>query len=181
LLLSREEASAILEIQVERVDGKPNEQESGEHCDFFVKPESVEQNLEKLRKSADAIKNDPNSPPQANKLPPGAADMLKTFSRGVVEGAGNGEAPYFTFTVERENGKIAFSAFQVAGRLSGVAAVSDAEASVPLDVGDQAAMEIGDSRLCVVKGNSALTIDLSQVTGARTKGVALAKQILARM
>lgn len=181
LLLSKEEASAILGIEVERIDGKPNERESGEHCDFFVKPESVEQNLEKLRKSADAIKNDPNSPPQANKLPPGAADMIKTLSRGAVEAARNGEAPYFGFTVERENGKIAFNAFQMAGQLSGVAAVSDAEASVPLDVGDRAAMGIGDSRLCVVKGNSALTIDLSQVTDGRTKGIALAKKILPRL
>ena len=181
LLLSREEAAAILGIEVERVDGKPNERESGEHCDFFVKPESVEQNLEKLRQSADAIKSDPNTPPQANKLPPGAADMIKTLSRGMAEGIGNGDAPYFGFTVERENGKIAFTAFQMAGRLSGVAAVSDAEASVPLNVGDRAAMGIGDSRLCVVKGNSAVTIDLSQVTGGRTKGVALAKQILSRL
>src|SRR5450432_227828 len=31
-LLSKEEASAILGIEVERVDGKPNERESGEHC-----------------------------------------------------------------------------------------------------------------------------------------------------
>ena len=79
LLLSQQEASAILEIEVIRVDGKPNDHESGEHCDFFVKPESVEQNLEKLRKAADAIKSDPNVPAQADKLPPGAADMLKTF------------------------------------------------------------------------------------------------------
>ena len=69
----------------------------------------------------------------------------------------------------------------MAGQLSGVAAVSEKEASVPLDVGDRAAMGIGDSRLCVVKGNSALTIDLSQVTDGRTKGIALAKKILPRL
>lgn len=182
LLLSKEEASAILGIEVERVDGgKPNEPGSVEHCDFFVKPGSVAQNLEKLRKSADAIKDDPNSPPQANKLPPGAADMIKTFSRGMAEGIGNGEAPYFGFTVERENGKIALQAFQMAGQLSGVAAVSEKEASVPLDVGDRAAMGIGESQLCVVKGNFALTLNLTQVTDGRTKGIALAKKILPRL
>ena len=181
LLLSPEEASAILGIEVIRTDGKPNEQERGEHCDFFVKPESAEQNLEKLKTSVAAVKSDPNSPAQPDKLPPGAVDMLKTLSRGVAEGVGNGEVPYFGFTVEREDGKLMFTAFQLAGRLSGVTAVSDAEAAMPLNVGDQAAMGIGDSRLCVVKANSALTLDLSQVTGGRAKGIVLAKRILSRL
>src|ERR1700730_10396484 len=112
LLLSKEEASAILGIEVERVDGKPNERESAEHCDFFVKPESIEQNLEKLKQAADAIKDDPSSPAQPNQLPACAEDMIKTMHRGVIEGAMNGEPPYFGFVVEREDGKIAFTAFQ---------------------------------------------------------------------
>jgi hypothetical protein len=176
LLLSKEEASAILGIQVERVNGKPNAQESGEHCDFFVKPETVEQNTEKLKQAADAVKSDPNTPSKPDQLPPGAADMIKTLNRGVIEGARNGEAPYFAFTVERENGKLAFTAFQMADRLGGGSSASD-----PIGIGDKAALGIGESRLCVLKGNSAFTLDLSQVTGARAKGVALAKTILARL
>ena len=183
LLLSREEASAILGIEVERVDGKPSEQESGEHCDFFVKPGTIEQNEERLKQSVDAVKSDPNSPSSANQLPPGAVDMIKNMARGAVEAARNGDAPYFGFTVEREYGKIAFNAFTMADHLSGgdLVTASGGRASEPLGVGDQAAMGIGESRLCVVKGNSALTLDLTQVTGGRAKGVALAKTIVARL
>jgi len=181
LLLSKDEATAILGIEVERVDGKPNDRESGEHCDFFVKPETAEQSLEKFKQSIAAIKEDPNSPAQPDRLPPGAMDMIKTMHRGVIEGATNGEAPYFGFTVEREAGQVAFSAFQMADRLSGVAGIADKESSEPLSVGDQAAMGMADSRLCVVKGSSAITLDLSQVTGGRAKGVELARKILSRL
>jgi hypothetical protein len=180
LLLSKEEASAILGIEVERVDGKPNDRESAEHCDFFVKPESVEQNLEKLKQATAAVKDDPSSPAQPNQLPPGAEDMIKTMHRGVIEGAMNGEAPYFGFVVERENGKIAFTAFQMADRLSGIPALSE-KASEPLGLGDKAALGMADSRLCVVQGSSAITLDLSQVTGGRAKGVELARKILSRL
>ena len=181
LLLSKEEASAILGVQVERVDGKPNDRESGEHCDFFVKPETNQQNLDKFKQAAAAVNSEPDSSAKPNQLPEGAADMIKTMHRGVIEGASNGEAPYFGFTVERENGKLAFTAFQMADRLGGGDLSGGGSASEPLGVGDKAAMGIADSRLCVVKGNSAFTLDLSQVTGARSKGVALAKTILARL
>jgi len=179
LLLSKEEASAILELEVERVDGKPNDQEGGEHCDFFVKPETIEQNIAKLKAATEAVRNDPNSEAKPNELPPGAADMIKTMHRGVIEGARNGEAPYFRFTVERENGKIACTALQLADKLGG----GDLAGGVhePLDVGDRATMGMGESTLCVVKGAAAVTLDLAQVTGARAKGVALAKLMIERL
>lgn len=178
LLLSKQEASAILGLEVERVSGTPNEQESGEHCDFFVKAETIEANVEKLKQAVDVARSEPNPDPQPNKLPPGAINMLKTFQRGVAEGVGNGEAPYLRLTVERENGRIAFKAFQIADRLGSGDLRGTSE---PLSVGDQAAMGIGDSRLCVLKGNTAITLDLSQITDARTKGRALAQTILARL
>jgi hypothetical protein len=180
LLLSKEEASAILGLQVERVDGKPNDRESGEHCDFFVKPESIEQNMDKVKQAADAVKSEPNSEAKPDQLPEGAVDMIKTMNRGVIEGARNGEAPYFGFTVERQNGKLAFTAFQMADRL-GSGGLGRGSASEALGVGDKASMGMADSRLCVVKGNSAFTLDLSQVTGARSKGIAIAKTILTRL
>jgi hypothetical protein len=40
---------------------------------------------------------------------------------------------------------------------------------------------IGESRLCVVKGNVAITLDLTQVTGGRAKGIAIAKVIVPRL
>ncbi len=178
-LLSKEEASAILGLEVERIDGKPNEHESGEHCDYFVKPETIEENAEKLKQAAAAIL--PNiSTPQEGQLPPGAMDMIKTMHRGVIEAAGNGEAPYFGFTVERENGKLACTALGIANRLGGGDLVNGGTAE-PLGVGDQAVMGMGDSRLCVARGGASITFDLSQVLGGRAKGIALAKTMLPRL
>jgi hypothetical protein len=180
-LLSREEASAILGIEVERVDGKPDEQESGEHCNFFVKPQTVAKNLQEFKQSTEALKNAPNSPVQPNQLTAGVEDIVKTYTRGLSEGMGDGKTPYFGFTVERENGKLTYTAFQMARRLSGVEALSGKEAQSPLDVGDQAIMGIGDAQMCVVKGHSSITLNLTQVTGGRAKGVSLARKILDRL
>jgi uncharacterized membrane protein len=98
--------------------------------------------------------------------------MIKAANRGLMEGVGNGEAPYFAFTVERENGKLACAAFKIANRLGG-GDIATGGSPQQLDVGDQAIMGMADSRLRVVQGQSAVTLDLSQVTGARPKGIAL--------
>lgn len=177
-LLSKEEASAILGLEVERIDGKPNEQERAEHCDYFVKPGSVEENEEKLKRAAAAIPKDPNTP--ANQLPQESIDMIKALNRGVIEGARNGEAPYFAFTVERENGKIVCTAFKIANKLGGGDIATNGW-SESLGVGDYSIMGMADSRLCVVQGHNAVTLDLTQVTGARPKGIELAKMILPRL
>jgi hypothetical protein len=177
-LLSKDEASAILGIEVERIDGTPNDHESGEHCFYFVKPGSIEENAEKVKRAVAEIPNDPKGDP--NQLPPESIDMIKAANRGLMEGVSNGEAPYFAFTVERENGKLACAAFKIANRLGG-GDIATGGSPQQLDVGDQAIMGMADSRLCVVQGQSAVTLDLSQVTGARPKGIVLAKAILPRL
>ena len=88
--------------------------------------------------------------------------------------------PTLAFTVERENGKLTYTAFQMARSLSGVDALAG-KAPEPLDVGDQAIMAIGDSQMCVVQGRSSITLNLTQVTGGRAKGVSLARKILPRL
>jgi hypothetical protein len=177
LLLTKDEASAILGIEVIKVNGKPDEQQSGEHCSFFVKPGSVEVNAGRLKESMDAIHGESGS--NGDSVPPNVIDVSKNMARGAVEAERNGEAPYFGFAVERENGKIACSALGVANRLSGVDLVG--KPAEPLGVGDQATMGIGESLMCVVKGDVAITLDFTQVTGARSKGIALAKTILPRL
>ena len=177
LLLTKDEASAILGIEVIKVDGKPDERQSGEHCSFFVKPGSVEVNEERVKKSAEAIHGEAGA--NGDALPPAAIDMLKNTARGAVEAERNGEAPYFGFVVEREHGKIAFSVLGVSTRLAG--GNPGGKAEEPLGVGDEATMGIGESLMCVVKGDVAITLDFTQVTGARSKGIALAKTILPRL
>src|SRR5450755_2531162 len=176
LLLTKDEASAILGIEVIKADGRPDGQ-SGEHCRFFVKPGSVETNAGRLKASIDAIHGESGS--NGDSVPPNVIDVSKNMARGAVEAERNGEAPYFGFAVERENGKIACSALGVANRLSGVDLVG--KPAEPLGVGDQATMGIGESQMCVVKGDVAITLDFTQVTGARSKGIALAKTILPRL
>ncbi len=177
LLLTKDEASAILGIEVIKVDGKPDERQSGEHCSFFVKPGSVELNSGRVRKSIDAIHGESAS--NSDSVPSSVFDAAKNMARAAVEAERNGEAPYFGFAVERENGKIACSALGIANRLSGVDLVG--KPAEPLGVGDQATMGIGESQMCVVKGDVAITLDFTQVTGARSKGIALAKTILPRL
>jgi hypothetical protein len=180
VLLSKAEASEILGLEVVRVDGALNEHTSEEHCDFFVKPGSIAENEEKLNQSVDAVRSAPAT--DGEKLPPGAVDMIKNMARGTVEAARNGEAPYFGYTVERENGKLAFTAFGIADRLGyGDLSTASGKGAEPLGVGDQAKLGIGESRLCVVKGNVAITLDLTQVTGGRAKGIAIAKVIVPRL
>jgi hypothetical protein len=177
LLLTKDEASAILGIEVIKVDGKPDERQSGEHCSFFVKPGSVELNSGRVRESIDAIHGESAS--NSDAVPSSVFDAAKNMARAAVEAERNGEAPYFGFAVERENGKIACSALGIANRLSGVDLVG--KPAEPLGVGDQATMGIGESQMCVVKGDVAITLDFTQVTGARSKGIALAKTILPRL
>ena len=177
LLLSKDEASAILGIEVIKVDGRPDEQQSGEHCSFFVKPGSAEDNTSRVKQSIDAIHGEPGS--NGGSAPPNVTDVAKNMARSALEAERNGEAPYFGYTVERENGKIACSALGVANRLSGVDLTGKAEA--PLAIGDQATMGIGESLMCVAKGDASVTFDFTQVTGARTKGIALAQAILPRL
>jgi hypothetical protein len=180
LLLSKAEASAILGLEVVRVDGTLNEHSSEEHCDFFVKPGSIEENEDRLKKSVDAMGNAPATDP--NKLPPGAADMIKNLARGTEEATRNGDAPYFGYTVEREDGKLTLTAFRIADKLGyGDLSSTSGKAAEPLGVGDQAALGLAESRMCVVKGNAAITLDLTQVTGGRAKGIALAKLMLPRL
>ena len=176
LLLTKDEASAILGIEVIKVDGKPDERQSGEHCSFFVKPGSVELNAGRVQQSIDAIHGESVS---SDSVPSSVFDAAKNMARAAVEAERNGEAPYFGFAVERENGKIACSALGIANQLSGVSQVTTP--AEPLGVGDRATMGIGESQMCVAKGDVAITLDFTQVTGARSKGIALAKTILPRL
>jgi hypothetical protein len=132
LLLTKNEPSAILGIEVIRADGKPDEKQSGEHCSFFVKPGSVETNAGRLKASIEAIHGESGS--NGYSVPPNVFDVSKNMARSAVETERNGEAPYFGFAVERENGKVACSALGVANRLSGVDLVGTP--AEPLGVGD---------------------------------------------
>lgn len=173
LLLSKDEASSILGIQVERVDGKPNAERSGEYCSFFVQPGAI----------AEHEKSHPATAPEADKPMQDRLDEIKLRARSAVETDRRGDTPYFTFTVEREDGKISCAGLGLANTLSGGEAIAAAsgKAAEPLGVGDQSVMSIGESMMCVVKGDSAFTLELNQIAGARAIGIAVAQKILSRL
>src|ERR1039458_5544939 len=75
LLLTKDEASAILGIEVIRADGKPDGQQSGEHCSFFVKPGSAEDNAERVKTSTDSIRD--QSASNGDSVPPAIFDISK--------------------------------------------------------------------------------------------------------
>ena len=167
-LLSNAEASAILGIEVVRSDGKPDADQSGEHCSFFVKLGSVAEHEKSPIREGDKTLQD-------------RLDDVKLHSRIMIEGDPHGQAPYFTYTVEREEGKTACAALGVANRLSGVEAIGGGGEKEPLGLGDQAVMGIGESLMCVAKGDSSITLELNQIAGARVIGIAVARTILPRL
>jgi hypothetical protein len=81
----------------------------------YEAPASVEENTRKAKQAVAAISND--SKGDANQLAPGSACMLKAVNREGIEGARYSKVPYFSFTMERENGKITCTAFRIANRL----------------------------------------------------------------
>lgn len=167
LLLPKEQAAAILGVPIERIDGKPNEREGGEHCEYFIQRETAEESAEMVSKKLTALK--PGSTAKN-----GPEDLIKTLGRAAA--ATSPDGPFFSFTVEREDGQVQFVAFKAANVLGGADPLKSSE---PLSgLGDRAAMGPMNSMLCVVTGNTSIMLDLTQVPQARGKGIALAKAIL---
>jgi hypothetical protein len=146
VLLSNDKASAIWGLEVERLDGRPSNPESGEHDEYFVK------------QAAAAISNDSKS--DATQLPSGSVYMLQSVNRGGIG------APCFAFTVERENGKIACTAFSIANRL-GNDDMATGGCSEPLSASDPS--NCGHSRFQAVCGAKQLRPDSLSLPGDRGK------------
>ena len=185
-LLSKSEVESILGTPIERIDGQPSQTESGEHCDYFVKPGTMEQDEAKLRQSAEEFKskqaaidklNGANLNEQARKE--GVENLAKNFIRTMAASNGNGDVPLFSFSVDREQGKAQFGAFRTVNVIVGSAAKGSNETLSGL--GDRALLGPMDSVLCVLKGNTCITLNLTQVPDGKTKGAALAQKILSRL
>jgi hypothetical protein len=133
VLLSNDEASAIWGLEVERLDGKPNDPESSERREYFVKPETADENVEETKQAAAVIAN--GSKIDANQLAPDSIYMFKAVNRAGREGARNSKAPYFAFTVEHENGRLGHGDMATGG------------SSEPLGVGDLNHCGLGGFRM----------------------------------
>ena len=184
LLLSKEEAAVILGVTIEKIDGASTQRDSGEHCEYFVKPETAEESAAKLKRGMEDIqarKTDAKLDGSVNMN----AEMRKAGIENLIKGIGRAgastspDAPYFSFTIDREDGAIQFGAVKAANILAGAEAMKATESLHGL--GDKAVLGPLDAQLCVLTGTTSILLDLSQVPDGREKGIAMARAILARL
>ncbi len=186
LLLSKEEAAEILGVAIEKIDGASTQRTSDEHCEYFVRPETpeeiaarVKQGMETIqaRQADSSTKSDASGNTAEQVRKNGLENLIKSMGRAGA--SSSPDMPYFSFTVDREDGAIQFGAVKVVNAIGGSDAIKATEALNGL--GDKAVLGPLDAQLCVLKGSTSLLLDLSQVPDGREKGIALAKAILARL
>jgi hypothetical protein len=178
-LLSKEEASQILGVTIERTQSQAGQGTST--CQYFAKAGSQADAAASLANAFAAMAKggatpEPSiGPDRAYQVgrQTGAADLLKG-----VSGMANPGGPYTAVTVTWENGGTVVSMYKVVGGVSapGVKTMEDLTG-----IGDEAIMGPMDSLIAFVKGPTGVQIDLSKVPHAREKGVALARTIAGRL
>jgi len=179
-LLSKEEASQILGVVVERTQAKEGTGEST--CQYFAKPRSQQ---ERMGSVADVFKTmskggaTPEPEVKANEAYKiGQQTGLNDLVKGIGGLAAPAGAPYLTVTVSWENARQAMSMLKgvIAGNSAGVQTAENLAG-----IGDEAFMGPVDSFLAFVKGQTEVQIDLSQIPKGRDKGVAIARTIAPRI
>jgi len=175
LLMMKEEAAEILGVEIIKTNSQPTANHDGEHCDYFAKPRTVEDDAEKTKESLNALKATNDGPPNDKAI----ADMVKNYSRTMINAEGG--QPYFTFTVDRDAGAAAFAGFKMGNALASAATAGKTSSDDLAGLGDDASLGIGESMLCVRKGDAVIILELTQITDGKAKGIAMAKKILSRL
>ena len=179
-LLSKEEASQILGLAVERTQAKEGRSDST--CQYFVKARSQQEKMTSMANAFTAIAKGGATPEPEVKANEAYNVGRQTGMDDLVKGIGGmaapADAPYLTVTVSCENGRQAMS------MLKGVIGANSAGVKTTEDlagVGDEAVMGPVDSFLAFAKGQTGVQIDLSQIPKGRDKGVAIARTIAGRL
>jgi hypothetical protein len=175
LLMMKDEPTEILGVEIIKTNSQPTANHDGEHCDYFAKPRSVEEDAEKTKESFKALQGTKDGPPSDKAI----ADMVKNYSRTMINAEG-GE-PYFTFTVDRDAGPAGLAGFEMGNALASAASGGKSSSGELAGLGDDASLGIGESMLCVRKGDVVIILELSQITDGKAKGIAMAKKILSRL
>ncbi len=170
-LLTKEEASAALGVEIVRAEG------SGPKCEYYTRPVAEEQRGERFRKALEAIERPGAEEAEAASETEqvrrsGVEDVAKAFASA----ANDRSVPYVTITVD-ENGKTTMAAMKLAmGAIGGSETVEKLEG-----IGDEAVLGPMSSMLVFLKRGASVEIDLRQVSGGRDRGIAMAKLIAAKM
>lgn len=179
-LLTRDEASQILGVAVERTQAKESGGQST--CQYFAKARSQQEKMTSVASAFGAIAKGGATPEpdvkanEAYKI--GQQTGLNDLMKGIGGLAAQEGAPYLTVMVSWENGRQAMS------MLKGVIGANSAGVKTTEDltgIGDEAVMGPVDSFLAFVKGQTEVQIDLSQIPKGRDKGVAMARTIAPRI
>jgi len=178
-LLTREEASQILGVTIERTQSVPGQGTSS--CQYFAKPGTEKDTAASVAGAFAAMaksdaKPEPSiGPDQAYRAgrETGMADLLKGVSAMANQGG-----PYTTVVVTWENGRSVVSMLKVVGGVGapGVKTMEDLTG-----IGDEAIMGPVDNLIAFSKGETGVQIDLSKIPHGREKGVALARKIVGRL
>ena len=173
-LLSKDEASEILNTPIERTVSTGHDSESS--CEYFATAEASASSSQRIREDLDKLKQQK----QTGNEPPDAAKDLTKEMAGVFAGAtGQASGPYFGFTLTRgADAATAFNSFKAANSIFG--SIPGAKTTVS-GLGDEAFLGPMDSMLMVRKGNAAVLLALQRVPKGREKGIAIAHKILDRM
>jgi hypothetical protein len=178
-LLTKEEASGILGVAIERT------QAHGNTCDYFAQPMTPEQRQEQIKKALEAVQahakvqeaagSRGETTNDANKL--ARESGIEDLAKGFVGGANPGSGPYFTVELS-ENGKAQIAAMKIA--MGAVAPGMKASESLP-GIGDEALMGPMDLLLVFTKNGLGVQIDLRQIPRGRDHAIAMAERILSRI
>ncbi|MGH9614114.1 MAG: hypothetical protein ACRD4P_13650 [Bryobacteraceae bacterium] len=173
-LLSKDEASQILNIPIERTVSTGHDSDAS--CEYYAIAEASGSSNQRIREDLDKLKQQK----QTGNEPSGAVKDLAKEMTGALAGAtGQASGPYFGFTITRgADAGTAFNSFKAANSIFG--AIPGAKTTVS-GLGDEAFLGPMDSMLMVRKGNAAILLALQRVPKGREKGIAIAHKILDRM
>jgi len=178
-LLTRDEASQILEVPIERTRSGNGAEEGT--CQYFAKPRTQRDQAASIADALKAMSSRQGPEPSANPneayaLPrqAGTEEIMKRIG-GLAVGR---DAPYVTVTVNWDGGRSSIAMLKgiATGEAPGVKTTEDL-----VGIGDEAIMGPVDSMLAFVKGPTAVQLDLRLVPHGRDKGVAMARKIAGRL
>ena len=179
-LLSKEEASQILGVAVERTQAKEASGEST--CQYFVKPRSQQQRTASVADAFMKIAKGGATPEPEVKANEAYKVSRQTGMDDLAKGIGGlvapADAPYLAVRVSWENARQGTSILK--GTIAGNSAGVQTTENLP-GIGDEAFLGPMDTMLAFVKGETGVQIDLSQVPKGRDKGVAIARTIVPRL
>jgi hypothetical protein len=179
-LFSKEEASQILGVTVERTQAKEGNGEST--CQYFVKPRSQQERTASVADAFMAIAKGGATPEPEVKANEAYKVSRQTGMDDLVKGIGGlaapADAPYLAVRVSWDSARQGLSVLKltIAGNSAGVQTTENLQG-----IGDEALMGPLDIFLAFVKGETGVQIDLSQIPKGRDKGVAIARTIAGRL